>query len=312
MSLFNDFIESLDLLELPLFGSEFTWSNMRDVPSFSRIDRALVSLDWEHYFSGCSLSAQVRCCSDHWPLVLSCYPLEIRKRPWKFKLMRLEHDNFKNFLQQCWQAEDGLSGSLFKLSKKLKSLKSKLIVWNKDCFKRVEVEIQRILGEIDVLDKKEEVNQLEEDERVSRCLLKCNLDKLWKMEEISWKQKFRDSWLKAGDRNTRYFHRLANYNRRKNTLNNITVDRILRQGHTELATAVVAFYDNLFSETTNVRPFPKGLRFSTINPSLAGDLVVPFSEHEIRNAVFSCVGDKAPGPDGVRLDKMFPRIAASA
>ena len=36
------------------------------------------------------------------------------------------------------------------------------------------------------------------------------------LEEMSWRQKSREVWLKEGDRNTRFFHRMANAHRRKN------------------------------------------------------------------------------------------------
>ncbi|KAK8539037.1 hypothetical protein V6N13_110243 [Hibiscus sabdariffa] len=43
MSEFEDFINSLGLIDLPLVGGKFTWSNGRHMPSFSRLDRFLLS-----------------------------------------------------------------------------------------------------------------------------------------------------------------------------------------------------------------------------------------------------------------------------
>ena len=44
---FHDFINYSSLEDLPLRGDEFTWSRSgRDVV-FSRLDRFLVSLDWD-------------------------------------------------------------------------------------------------------------------------------------------------------------------------------------------------------------------------------------------------------------------------
>ncbi|CAN1167739.1 hypothetical protein LINPERHAP2_LOCUS27406 [Linum perenne] len=43
LELFNDFVDDAGLLELPLVGAEFTWSNLRSFPSLSRLDRAFIS-----------------------------------------------------------------------------------------------------------------------------------------------------------------------------------------------------------------------------------------------------------------------------
>ena len=46
-SLFNAVINSLDLKELELIGRNYTWANSLPEPTFERLDRVLVSTDWE-------------------------------------------------------------------------------------------------------------------------------------------------------------------------------------------------------------------------------------------------------------------------
>jgi hypothetical protein len=45
-ALFNDFINNLGLLEIPLLDRQFTWSNQQNTPILARLYRVLVNPDW--------------------------------------------------------------------------------------------------------------------------------------------------------------------------------------------------------------------------------------------------------------------------
>ncbi|KAK3199332.1 hypothetical protein Dsin_022747 [Dipteronia sinensis] len=60
------------------------------------------------------------------------------------------------------------------------------------------------------------------------CQLRTNLlDELWKnlrKEELIWKQKSRVNWLKEGDKNTKFYHSMANGRRRINFIGDFVIE----------------------------------------------------------------------------------------
>jgi hypothetical protein len=57
MSGFFDFLHEQGLLDLPFAGGLFTWSLAQDLPKWLRIDRFIISPDWEARFLGVSREA---------------------------------------------------------------------------------------------------------------------------------------------------------------------------------------------------------------------------------------------------------------
>jgi endonuclease/exonuclease/phosphatase family metal-dependent hydrolase len=53
-----------------LLGRKFKWANSAAVPTFQKLDRVLVSTDWEQKFPLSSVEALTRELSDHTPLLL--------------------------------------------------------------------------------------------------------------------------------------------------------------------------------------------------------------------------------------------------
>jgi hypothetical protein len=70
-SLFNVVIESLGLREIVMTGRQYTWVGSGDNPTYEKLDRVLVSTEWENHFPLTMVEARDRNISDHTPLVVS-------------------------------------------------------------------------------------------------------------------------------------------------------------------------------------------------------------------------------------------------
>ena len=77
--LFNWVINAHELRDLPLNGGSYTWSNNQQVPTLERLDRILISEDWEKLFPLTSLRKLPRELSDHNPLLLCTEQNNLKK-----------------------------------------------------------------------------------------------------------------------------------------------------------------------------------------------------------------------------------------
>jgi exonuclease III len=69
---FRRLVNELSLIDLPLQGRRFTWSNARENVIFVRLDRFLVSQLWNTTFSAGSQKALANTSSDHCPIMYTC------------------------------------------------------------------------------------------------------------------------------------------------------------------------------------------------------------------------------------------------
>ena len=89
---------------------------------------------------------------------------------------------------------------------------------------------------------------MSDGEREERMGAMEDFKKLAIMEEISWRQKSREIWLKEGDRNTGFFHKMANSHRKRNNIDRIRIGGHWLNGTEELRTGTVNAFKVLLSD----------------------------------------------------------------
>ena len=227
MIAFSDFIENNYLVDLPLDGAAFTWFRGAESQAMSRIDRTLVSVDWVDHFGNVSQRVLPHVISDHCPLLVEAGGVGKGRCAFKFENMWLKVEGFVEKVKHWWEGYSFLGSPSFVLAQKLKALKKDLKKWNKEEFGNLAFKKKYLLSELLGLDAKEELLGLSNVEESRQTQVKGDIAALVALEETFWRQKSRALYVKEGDNNTRFFHRLVNSHRIANHIKSIEVDGVL-------------------------------------------------------------------------------------
>jgi hypothetical protein len=141
-----------------------------------------------------------------------------------------------------------------------------------------------LLTKLNEFDSLAERRQLSVADKLEREIT-ANLEKAILMDEISWRHKSRELWLREGDKNTKFFHRLANSRRRNNSISSLIVDGEISTDSDAISNYITQFYTGLFTEKDVRRPLLDGLEFSAISHDDVVWLDRPFDEEEVLGVV---------------------------
>jgi hypothetical protein len=189
--LFNAVIDSLDLREIEMSRRKFTWANSRRVHTYERLDRVLVSTDWEQTYPLATVEALNREISNHTPLLLSLGEMAKSKKqpPFKFEFGWLLKDGFFEVVTEVWKKQSRGTTPMQKWQNKIRRLRQFLRDWAKNMNGAYKKEKQEILRKAEELDKKAESQLLSQHEWDLKQSIHERINQLLREEELKWFQR---------------------------------------------------------------------------------------------------------------------------
>ncbi|XP_077232350.1 uncharacterized protein LOC143869039 [Tasmannia lanceolata] len=300
MNEFNACIEDCSLLDLRSVGQTLSWTNSSRTGHLKlrRLDRALVNEEWLHGFPISYVHYKNPGLSDHSPIIVSTSPVQSTGgKPFKFHNMWLSDTSLYEVVERAWHLK--ISGNpMFRIFKKLQGTKRAIKIWNHNSYGRIDILAPQFRKDLDEIQTKIGLDPRNLSLRAAEQDIREKFTRTAQQEESLFHQKSRVDWLNLGDSNTEYFHSAMSMRRNHNQIQAIEDDNgELCTEPKGIADILVNHFSCLLNHNcpmTGDLPTPQ----YKLSPDDARDLVRPFQAEEIKEVVFKCDGNRAPGPDG--------------
>ncbi|XP_075640556.1 uncharacterized protein LOC142612338 [Castanea sativa] len=290
MEEFQEALESCNLFDLGFQGYKFTWNNKRPgaANTRERMDRAVANREWKDKFSASTLSHGFNHASDHVPIFLQTKTdRDFRgggPRGFRFEESWLMWDECEEVVIDSWVNSGGDVVGLCATVDKIKSCGVELLTWGSSKTTPNTDEIKHLTKKIERMNEEE----LTEESREEVLAASKKIDDLLFKQEIFWAQRSRVSWLKHGDRNTKFFHLKASQRHKQNFIHGIKnqhgnwVEDIR-----DVAEVAVNYFETIFhlgtcermEECLNTVP-------QRMTTDIREELSRPYSVEEVKAALF--------------------------
>ncbi|XP_016172734.1 uncharacterized protein LOC107615141 [Arachis ipaensis] len=235
---FRSWIQDMHLVDLPLTDRKFTWFRGR---SCSRIDRALVSVEWLEEFPETQIRGGPRGLLDHCPVILDYMSQRVGPRLFRSLDSWFTHEGFLSFVKEEWR---GLWEMQF--TDKLKALTVPLGNWHKTKFGNMDKKITSFEEEIKKIDDLVSNGVYDGMMEARRKALVTCCERWYVRKEVNWKQMSRSRQAKEMDKITRYFHNITSARRRNNRIDTLLINGRLVRNQAKIKIAIKEYYKELY------------------------------------------------------------------
>jgi hypothetical protein len=198
-------------------GRQFTWANSLPSPTYEKLDRVLMTTEWEFKFPLVSVRALDRGVSDHTPLLLDTGDAAFKGNNRQFKLEPswFTRDDFYARLVEIWNKPVRGMNSVQRWNRKMSALRRHLRGWAANNVGIYKQQKGNLISTIDKLDVEAESHDLTTQERHDLSQARDQLARLLREEELKYYQRAKVMDVLLRDNNTKYFQMVANGKHRK-------------------------------------------------------------------------------------------------
>ncbi|GJS59119.1 RNA-directed DNA polymerase, eukaryota [Tanacetum coccineum] len=297
-SVFNSFISSGGLVEVPLGGCEFTWCHQSG-SKMSKLDRFLISEGLMGFCPNISAITLDRYLSDHRPILLREACHDYGPIPFRMFHYWFEWDGFDKFIVDTWtNINISDNNAISQFMKKLRYLKEQIKTWVRNKKESASAKKSNLKGLLHDLDRLIDEKKADKEIINKRIHVMNSLQDLEKLEMSEIAQKVKINWSIEGDENSRFFHGMLNKKRNQQAIRGILKEGTWVDDPKAVKNEFLSHFKERFDSPNSSRlmldmDFPNRVSVEQVM-----DLERNVSKEEIKRAVWDCGSDKSPGPDG--------------
>lgn len=155
INIFNAIISNLGLLEIPLKGRKYIWTNMKDNLLLEQLDWSFTSLGWTLKYQNTRVMPMAKPTSDHFPYVAQIGTSIPKAQTFRFETFLIHQPGFMDLVPSTWSIPTKTTNSAARIAAKFKLLRKVLKRWSKGISK-LTILIKKYNDILLIIDKLEE------------------------------------------------------------------------------------------------------------------------------------------------------------